>query len=312
MPAWQHLLDDFQRQPEPNKSNWLQTQLQTSLDTISGLRSDSNVLVYGSSFLQKPEVPAQYIQITHEDLNGFMSVLYAMNWSRPLSLILHTPGGVTNATESLVDYLRSKFDRIEVIVPTYSMSAGTMIALASDLIIMGRQSQLGPIDPQMPYSGRFVSARAIVDQFQRAKQEVQKDLVNAHVWAPILSSLGPSLVQEAQNALDYGEEMVGKWLSQFMFAHISDDKQRRKKAESVAEHFNDATKHKSHGRRIDRNEVRNLDIRIEDLESNQELQDSVLTAYHLMTIMFEQSTATKILWSHHGQQWIKNWVPVPS
>ncbi len=63
-------------------------------------------------------------------------------------MILHTPGGDIAATESIVDYLYCMFDKdIRVIVPQISMSAGTMIALASKEIVMGKHSNLGPIDP---------------------------------------------------------------------------------------------------------------------------------------------------------------------
>lgn len=58
-----------------------------------------------------------------------MSVMFGMDWNKGLTLVLHTPGGVTNAAETLVAYLRSKFNYIEVIVPTFAMSAGTMISL---------------------------------------------------------------------------------------------------------------------------------------------------------------------------------------
>jgi ClpP class serine protease len=153
------------------------------------------VIFYASAFLQKPQAPASIIQITAEDLNAFMSVMYGMKWERGLTLILHTPGGVTNATESIVSYLRSKFDDIEVIVPTFAMSAGTMISLGANRIVMGRQSQLGPIDPQFFLGQTALSARAIVDQFEQAKDDIRKDLTLAHVWAPILQSIGPALLQ---------------------------------------------------------------------------------------------------------------------
>ncbi len=146
-----------------------------------------------------------------------MSVIHGMDYSKGLTLIMHTPGGVTNATETIVSYLRSKFSYIEVIVPTFAMSAGTMISLAADKIIMGRQSQLGPIDPQMPAGGRIVSAIAILDQFERAKKEISEDREQAHLWAPILPSLGPALLQEAQNAIDYSEQIVTDWLEKYMF-----------------------------------------------------------------------------------------------
>ncbi len=232
-----------------------------------------------------------------------MSVMFGMKWEKGLTLILHTPGGITNAAETIGAYLWSKFDYIEVIVPTFAMSAGTMIALGTNRIVMGRQSQLGPIDPQLPVSGRFISARAAVDQFDRAKNEILSDVKTAHVWAPILQTLGPSLLQEAQNALAYGEEMVSKWLAQRMFAGQDNAVE---KAAAVAKHFNDASTHKSHGRRIDRAEAAKYGLEVEQLENDQDLQEYVLTAYHLMSIVFDKGPATKLLATDSGRRWLKN------
>ena len=38
--------------------------------------------------------------------------------------------------------------RLRVIVPDFAKSAGTLIALAADKIVMSDSSELGPIDPQ--------------------------------------------------------------------------------------------------------------------------------------------------------------------
>jgi hypothetical protein len=247
-----------------------------------------------------------YTQITNEDINGLMATIYGMDWRRNLTLILHTPGGVTNATESIVAYLRSKFDDIEVIIPTFAMSAGTMISLASNRIVMGRQSQLGPIDPQFVFGNGVLSAGAVVDQFERAKKEILADRATAHVWAPILQAVGPALLQEAQNALAYGERMVAQWLERYMFKGRPDAPEDAARA---AHHFNDASMHKSHGRRIDRDEARTNGIVVEDLETDQILQDQVLTAYHLATIIFEQTPAAKFMLSDTRRAWVKNWAP---
>ena len=276
-----------------------------ALSEIGVLRGDKNVLLYGSAFLQKQNVPSSHLSITHEDVNGLMSVIKGMTWARGLTVVLHTPGGVTNATESFVDYLRAKFPSIEVIVPTFAMSAGTMISLASDRIVMGKHSQLGPIDPQMPMpGGKSYSARAIVEQFKQAKTEIAASPIVAHAWAPIIQSHGPALLQEAQNNLDYSEQMVANWLTKYMFAGDPDAVPRGK---SVAEYFNDNTKHKSHGRRIGLDEARDQGVVVEELELSQPLQESVLTAYHLMTILFEQSLITKMIIGDSGQTWVKNW-----
>lgn len=68
---------------------------------------------------------------------------------------------------------------------------------------MGRQSQLGPIDPQFVMGQRAQSARAIVDQFEQAKSEILQNAAAAGAWFPILQTVGPALLQEARNALDY-------------------------------------------------------------------------------------------------------------
>jgi hypothetical protein len=307
MPSWNELLNELEARGEAGP-DWLHTEHQRSLQRVGELRGGRNVIFYASSFLQKPFVPANWLQVTHEEINGFMSVMFGMDWNKGLTLLLHTPGGITNAAETIVSYLTTKFDDIEVIVPTYAMSAGTMIGLAADRIVMGKQSQLGPIDPQMPVFGQFVSARAIVDQFERAKAEILQNVTTAHAWAPILQSIGPALLQEAQNALSYGETMVARWLEHRMFRDLPDAAER---AAATAAHFNDASKHKSHGRRIDRDEARAYNVVVEDLEANQDLQEAVLTAYHFTTILFEKGPAAKLLISDAGRLWLKNFVQAP-
>jgi hypothetical protein len=303
MPSWDELLKQASSKSDQAKTEWLVSELTGGLKRISELRQGRNVILYGSAFLQKPQAAGSQLSITHEELNGLMSVIYKMYFSKPLTLLLHTPGGVVNATESIVDYLRSKFDEIEVIVPVLAMSAGTMIALASDGITMGRQSQLGPIDPQIVGGGRSVSARAVVEQFDEAVRQVSADVTLAHVWAPILQSLGPALLQEAKNNLAYSETMVAKWLAQYMFRNDPDGPA---KGARVANHFNDATTHKSHGRRIGRDEAKSHGVAVTALEDSQDLQEAVLTVYHLMTILFEQTAITKLLWSQTNRTWVKN------
>ena len=124
----------------------------------------------------------------------------------------------------------------------------------------------------------------------------------AHLWAPILPSLGPALLQEAQNAIDYSEKVVAGWLMKYMFNGQSD---AEVKGNSVANYFSRGSDKKSHGRRIDREEARAQGVLIEDLESSQDLQEAVLTAYHLMTIVFEKSPAVKAIISERSKMSIK-------
>lgn len=303
MPSWPQLIDELDSATdEQDRKNRILATLEDNLAKVGRLRGERNVIFYASGFLQKPHVRPDTLMLTTEDLHGFMAVMHGMDFERGLTLILHTPGGMTNATETIVQYVRSKFDAVEVIVPTYSMSAGTMIALATDLIILGRQSQLGPIDPYMAMNGRQISAQAVIDQFERAKGEILADQRLAHLWAPVLAGLSPSLLEEAHYAVQYGERAVAGWLCQYMFHNDSD---RESKAATVARHFSDAAEHLNHGRRIAREEARDLGLNVFDLEDDQNLQEATLTAYHAVTIMFEQGPFTKMVLAPGQKAWMK-------
>lgn len=320
MADWGELVGEFTATPDDEKTEWLGTKLSSALAEVSRIRGGNNVLVYASAFLQKPEAPPAKFMIMPEDLNGFMAVIHGMDFDKPLTIVLHTSGGVTTAAETIVSYIRSKFPSIEVIVPAFAMSAGTMIALGSDRIWMGRQSQLGPIDPQFPVpGGSQVSARAVVEQFEVARLEILGDRENkifpspeaARVWSPILGSLGPSLLVQAQDAIKFSERMVSNWLGSYMFRDIEDDKKRKDLAQKTAHYFADSTTHKDHGRRIDREEARNNGVKIENFDGPglQELQEAILTLYHVITISFENTFVTKLIARDHIHQWIKNWAP---
>ncbi len=305
MPSWNQLLAELEghQQDPAAANNWLKYAQIQWIDSLSQVRGGRHVIFYASGFLQKPHAAPFFLQINPEDINGFMSAMHGMDWSKGLTLLLHTPGGITNATETIVEYLHQKFTDIEVIIPAYAMSAGTMISLASNRLIMGRQSQLGPIDPQMPLGGRSASARAIVDQFDQAKSEIIQDVRTAAVWAPALQTLGPALLREAKDALHYGEEMVARWLAKRHFHHRPD---AVIKSAAVANYFNRSENHKSHGRRIDRDEARAQGLDVTDLEIDQNLQDIVLTNYHLATLAFEKTPCVKFILSNTGNIWVKN------
>ncbi len=261
-----------------------------------------NVLFYASGFLQKPQIPGLYTSINMEDINGFMAGVHGLDYNKSLLLILHTPGGMAEAAQTIVDYLRSKFSEIDVLIPACAMSAGTMVALGCNKIIMGRQSQLGPTDPQLIAGNRPFSAHSIVAQFEEAKTQISENPVLAHAWAPILRSFGPALLQEARKSIAYGKSLVEKWLAQYMFYNRNEAIEL---AKEVAIHFS-GDQHGSHGRRISRDEAKQKKLCIIDLENDQSLQEHVLTLYHLSAIAFEMGPAVKSVISSNGRFWIKN------
>lgn len=308
MSSWNDLLDELNSisaQDIQAREAWYVEQMKKRLGVISQKRGGTNTIVYASAFLQKPGAPFAAIAITSEDINGLMSALYKTDPERGLTLVMHTPGGDPNAAETMVSYLRSRFKRIEVIIPAIAMSAGTMVSLGCDEIIMGRQSQLGPIDPQVSVDGKTVSADSILRQFQEAERAIKGDPRLSSLYYPFLHAMAPSLVHECKNHVDYGRKMVERLLRSYMLKQLP-GKKRAAQARKIAAHFSNVSKHKSHGRRIDRDEARKVGLTVTDLESSQELQDAVLSAYHVITIGFEQTPVSKVITSDAGRTWIKH------
>jgi ClpP class serine protease len=67
----------------------------------------------------------------------------------PISMVLHTPGGLVLAAEQIAAALAAHPAPVTVYVPHYAMSGGTLIALAADKIVMSPSAVLGPLDPQI-------------------------------------------------------------------------------------------------------------------------------------------------------------------
>jgi len=84
-----------------------------------------------------------------------------------LMVLLHTPGGGLHSSFKVARALRRAFTQIEIFVPHTAASGGTLIALTGNKIIMGPMSQLSPVDPQVIYKSRRVSALFVRVAFNR-------------------------------------------------------------------------------------------------------------------------------------------------
>ena len=66
---------------------------------------------------------------------------------KPVDVVLHTPGGEAFACELIASALKDR-PNTTAYVPYCAMSAGTIIALSTEKIVMGKYACLGPIDTQ--------------------------------------------------------------------------------------------------------------------------------------------------------------------
>jgi len=227
-----------------------------------------------------------------------MNAIYGLERNKGLDLILHTPGGNIAATESIVNYLHKMFgDNIRVIIPQLAMSAGTMIACASKEIIMGKESSIGPIDPQ--FGG--VSTYAVIEEFNKALDEIKKDPRTIPIWQMIIAKYHPTFIGECEKAMAWASSMVNQWLINVMFKNETD---AAEKAAKIVNELSDHEKNKNHSRHIDSIEAQKAGLKISPLENGHkedEFQDYTLTIHHAYMHTFSNSMAHKIIENHEGK-----------
>lgn len=259
-----------------------------------------NTIAYYSGWLQRPGQEFSYItQITDEDKQGFMSCFMGCKWDRGLDLVLHLPGGSVAATETIIDYIRAKFGHnIRAIVPQISMSGGTMLACAGREIVMGTHSNLGPIDPQFG----SMPAIAILEEFDRAMQDVQADPNRALLWQAIIGQYPPTLLSQAKQAIEWSREIGKKALKEGMFKNAADPDA---KANEIIEFLLSQNVHRAHGRHIHRKDLQDKGLHILELESDPALQDAVLSVHHAYVHTLMNTNAIKIIENHDGVAVIK-------
>lgn len=303
MPTWGEMLGEVQRSAAAHGGrpdyDSIRRRYLADLQALTGRET----IVYYTDWLGGGQPNTS---IVLEDMQGLMETCRGLSGPN-LDLILHSPGGSPDATASLVRYLRGKFNHIRTFVPLAAMSAATMWALASDEISMGKHSQLGPIDPQIVTADGQYPARGILEQFERAATECAQDPRRLPAWLPILQQYGPSLLDQCARAQQLATRLVRVWLRSWMLAGQPNAVARSR---AIAEYFASYRRHQSHGIGIGREEARARGVVIVDLESDQRLQDAVLSVHHAVLHTLAGTLAVKIIENHMGRAFIKINQPV--
>ena len=303
MPTWGEILKEINQSKSPQGPGPdFDGVRRRYLRALHGLTGRA-VILYSTAFLESRPIPPTDLQIGLADIQGLMETVANVT-EHNLDLILHSPGGSAEAAESIVEYLRQRFNHIRVFIPLAAMSAATMVALSGDEIVMGQHSQLGPIDPQFiistPEGPRSAPAKAILNQFELAKQQC-KDPPNLAAWMPILRSYAPGLLTQCEDSRKLAVTMVSTWLRKYMFAN---DSEGPKKSEAIANWFADYENFRSHLRRVGRDKVAEIGVNVVPLEKEDDLQDAVLSVHHATMHTFSGTPAVKIIENHHGRAWV--------
>jgi len=216
---------------------------------------------------------------------------------------MHTPGGSPEAAADIIRVCRSYSKRFRVIVPNAAMSAGTLIAMGSDEIVMSDTSNLGPIDPQMI----FVQSKDVVIM-RPAKSFIDAyfDLINnaraliaskqpATPFLHLLDRQDPSWIIECVRARNATVNLAKEQLK----ANMLKDKSEEEIAEAVNKFLEVGDKN-THGRSISPDEAKAFGLNIKKEDKYGEFWNMIWEIYVRIEYYTRNKRLAKYLLSRNG------------
>lgn len=298
MATWIQLLSELQDSQDENgnevKGLNLDQLREKYLSKLSK-KTGRNVIAYYSGWLKGRN---QNIDINDNDMPGFMNAINGLDTNKGVDIILHTPGGNPTATEGIVKYLHSKFNNdIRVIVPQMAMSAGTMFACSSKMILMGLHSCLGPIDPQ--FGG--IPAYNIIDEFRDAKKDLEQNDKSKEYWKIQFDKYPVAFFYTVFDSINLSAVLASEWLKKYMFDDLN-SKESTKKINKIIKKLN--TNNKSHSRHFSYQDCLNMGLKVQKIEDDQELQDLIISVHYAYTITINNSQVAKIIENQNGNRYL--------
>ena len=202
-----------------------------------------------------------------------------------LLVIIDTPGGIVEVAERIVSTLRHHYEEVEFLIPDRAMSAGTVLTMSGDAILMDYFSRLGPIDPQLFIEDKPIvtSVLSYLEQFARLVEKSQTGTLTSAELV-LLQKLDLADLRQYELAAELSVNLIREWLVHYKFKDWSThgstgqpvtQNEKEAKAEEIARVLNNQAKWGSHNRGIDRDVLTELGLKIDNLEDDQTLSNLV-------------------------------------
>ncbi len=210
-----------------------------------------------------------------------------------LMVLLETDGGFITIAERIARIFRQHYRRVDFVVPTYAMSAGTVLVMSGDEIHMDYASTLGPIDPQVRKQGRFVPALGYLEQYQRLVERSAAGLLTEAELAYLIENFDPAELYQYEQERELSIALLEQWLVRYKFKNwrvtettktTVSRQMRVKRANEIGRKLNDTKLWHSHGRGIPMEVLRrDLKLMIRDFGSNPALAQPLHDYFRLLS-----------------------------
>jgi hypothetical protein len=221
-----------------------------------------------------------------------------------LNLILCSPGGDGVVVEKFVSLCRSQCKKFRVFIPYEAKSAATLIALGADEIVMGPQSEIGPIDAQIEVIAngvpKLISAQSFIDArdelLKKHKDQISKG-EDISATMQMLATLDLPFIAECERLMDFGRDVAKKFLGKYMFRKKRD---KDAKIDKVVKTLTSVERFKVHGRGIDGRTAREeLDLNVKICGKDDPLWKKVWEYYTRAEIACGQGGVAKLFETTH-------------
>lgn len=213
------------------KDRYLRQLLIRDIQEITG----RSLLVY---FANRFELGSE---ISHSDL-PFIVEIFGDIGGTPVDLLIETNGGSTDATDSIISYIKNSSRDLRVIIANCAKSNGTLIALSGKSVVMGPTSELGPIEPSV--------------------QNIPCTILEK----PEIAHQNFALHMYGKYALAQTKGLATKLLREGMMAGKS-----QQEIESAVSEMSSRDTYPSHGSSIDHREAARLGLKVDFLAEESEL-----------------------------------------
>ena len=237
-----------------------------------------------------------------DDFHVVEDMLCNTNKKRVL-VYLQTPGGSGETAERIAKFLHSKFEEVHFLVAGEAMSAGTILALSGDEIIMTESGSLGPIDAQMRIGRAPFSAHDYITWIDKIKEKVDEGKGLHPVDATILAQISPGELEGVHSALKFAIDRVEEWLCKYKFRNWTRTEERgievtpemrQAQAKKIAEELTNQQRWRSHGTQLTINDLDELGLKVINASKEEALADGVERIRAILWVLFANSTVYKI------------------
>ena len=210
-----------------------------------------------------------------------------------LSVMLETGGGSVEVTERIANVFRENYKYVEFIVPNYAFSAGTILCMSGDAILMNYFSVLGPIDPQVEADGKWIPGTGYLKKYDDFLKRSSEGRLTTAELAYFVKRFDQAELYWIEQAREQSKNLLVEWLAKYKFKDWKvtestktkvSQKMRETRAKQVADALNNVERWNSHGRGIPRSVLTSdeLNLKIEDFGSDAELNDTIRRYYDLL------------------------------